>query len=121
MQVPIFELLRKFDGQRVHDDIKLGRRKYRITRLPQFLVLHVKRFLHNRFFTEKNPTIVNFPVKNMELKDTIPVPPGERSLPSLGFLSPVWTDEAFMYQTERLCLPGMTLNILHAQVLGLPV
>jgi U4/U6.U5 tri-snRNP-associated protein 2 len=60
----------------LHDDIKLGRRKYRITRLPQFLVLHVKRFLNNRYFTEKNPTIVNFPVKNLELKDIIPVPRG---------------------------------------------
>ena len=30
----------------------------------------------NNFFVEKNPTIVNFPVKNMELRDIIPVPEG---------------------------------------------
>ena len=76
LQVPIFELLKKFDSERVHDDIKLGRRRYRITKLPQYLVLHVKRFLSNRYFTEKNPTIVNFPVKNLELRDIIPVPKG---------------------------------------------
>ena len=76
--MPIYELLKKFDGQRVHDDIKLGRRRYRITKLPQYLVLHVKRFINNRYFTEKNPTIVNFPVKNLELKDIIPVPEGRQ-------------------------------------------
>ena len=26
---------------------------------------------------EKNPTIVNFPVKNLELRDIIPLPEGE--------------------------------------------
>lgn len=53
-----------------------GRRRFRVTRLPRFLVLHVRRFLKNQFFVEKNPTIVNFPVKNMELSACIPVPKG---------------------------------------------
>jgi U4/U6.U5 tri-snRNP-associated protein 2 len=78
MQVPIFDLLHKFDGERVHDDIKTGRRKFRLTRLPTYMVLHVKRFTKNNFFWEKNPTIVNFPVRNLELRDIIPVPAGER-------------------------------------------
>ncbi len=34
----------------------------------------MKRFTKNNFFLEKNPTIVNFPVKNLELKDIIPLP-----------------------------------------------
>eukprot|EP00798_Chlamydomonas_sp_ICE-L_P031404 gene31404-6570_t len=38
------------------------------------MCLHMKRFTKNNFFVEKNPTIVNFPVKNLELKDIIPVP-----------------------------------------------
>ena len=33
--------------------------------------------LQNNFFMEKNPTIVNFPVKNLELRDIIPLPEGE--------------------------------------------
>lgn len=74
--MPIFEILKKYDGQRIHDDIKNGRRKYRLTRLPKYMVLHMKRFTKNNFFIEKNPTIVNFPVKNLELKDIIPVPTG---------------------------------------------
>lgn len=36
------------------------------------------RRLQNNFFVEKNPTIVNFPVKNMELQDILPVPEGRR-------------------------------------------
>ena len=77
MQVPIFDLLRKFDGQRAVDDAQVGMRRFRITKLPQFLVLHMKRFTKNQFFREKNPTIVNFPVKNLELADIMPVPAGQ--------------------------------------------
>ncbi|KAI3435999.1 hypothetical protein D9Q98_002056 [Chlorella vulgaris] len=80
-QVPIFDILRKFDGELVHEDIKAGRRRFRVTRLPRFLVLHVRRFLKNQFFVEKNPTIVNFPVKNMELSACIPVPKGPNGQP----------------------------------------
>lgn len=81
-QVPIFDILRKFDGQLVHEDIKAGRRRFRVTRLPRFMVLHVRRFLKNQFFVEKNPTIVNFPVKNLELAGCIPVPKGPDSQPA---------------------------------------
>ena len=44
------------------------------------MVLHMKRFMKNQFFREKNPTIVNFPVKNLELADIIPVPAGIRPI-----------------------------------------
>jgi U4/U6.U5 tri-snRNP-associated protein 2 len=75
-QVPVFELLRKFDGARVHDDVRAGRRRFAIARLPPFLVLHAKRFLKNQFFVEKNPTIVNFPVKGLDLGACVALPPG---------------------------------------------
>jgi hypothetical protein len=61
-QVPIFDVMRKFDGDTVTDDIRTGRRRMRITRLPRCLALHFKRFTKNNFFQEKNPTLVNFPV-----------------------------------------------------------
>lgn len=70
--MPIYTILRKFDGQSFHDDIKLGRRKFRITRMPKYLMLHMKRFTKNNFFVEKNPTIVNFPIKNLDLGAVIP-------------------------------------------------
>jgi U4/U6.U5 tri-snRNP-associated protein 2 len=39
----------------------------------------VKRFTRNNFFIEKNPTIVNFPVKNLELRDYLKL---DQSIPS---------------------------------------
>lgn len=55
--------MRKFDGESWSDDLRAGRRQFRLTRLPRFLVLHMRRFTRNNFFREKNPTIVNFPVR----------------------------------------------------------
>ncbi|MEW5299850.1 MAG: hypothetical protein WDW36_002824 [Sanguina aurantia] len=83
-QVPIFHILHKYDGETVLDDIKAGRRRFRITRLPLYLCMHFKRFTKNNFFVDKNPTIVNFPVKNLELHDIIPTPKAKdgSSLPS---------------------------------------
>ena len=102
-QVPIFELLRKFDGVRIHDDIKAGRRRYRLTRLPAYLVLHMKRFTKNNFFWEKNPTIVNFPVRNLELRDTIPVPSGEFAPVSCLWLVILpWILTMFLCAVKRL-------------------
>jgi U4/U6.U5 tri-snRNP-associated protein 2 len=69
--VPIFQLLAKFDSVTVSDDIKAGRRRFRVTKLPRFLALHFKRFTKNNFFIEKNPTLVTFPVKNLELRDAM--------------------------------------------------
>lgn len=70
-QVPIQDLLRKYDGTTIQDDPRAGRRRLQITRLPRYLVLHVKRFVKNQFFVEKNPTIVNFPVKGLDLASCI--------------------------------------------------
>lgn len=47
-QVPIFDILRKFDAATPSEDVRAGRRRFRITRLPRFLVLHVRRFLKNQ-------------------------------------------------------------------------
>ncbi|XWS12914.1 hypothetical protein CRYUN_Cryun37aG0131300 [Craigia yunnanensis] len=74
-QVPLFNILKKFDGETVTTTVRPpARMRYRVTRLPQYLILHMGRFTKNNFFREKNPTLVNFPVKNLELKDYIPLP-----------------------------------------------
>jgi U4/U6.U5 tri-snRNP-associated protein 2 len=75
-QIPIFDLLKKFNGVTIQDDVRMGRRKMRVTRLPKFLAIHVKRFLKNQFFLEKNPTIVNFPVKGLDVNQAIPIAGG---------------------------------------------
>ena len=40
-------------------------------RLFRFIILYIKRFTKNTFFVEKNPTIVNFPVKGIEFGDLL--------------------------------------------------
>ncbi|URD83069.1 U4 U6.U5 tri-snRNP-associated protein [Musa troglodytarum] len=76
-QVPLFNILKKFDGETVTEVVRpcIARMRYRVIRLPKYLILHMRRFTKNNFFIEKNPTLVNFPVKNLELKDYIPLPP----------------------------------------------
>lgn len=71
-QVPLFELFNKYDGitekeDKTYKDIFI--KKYQLLALPSTLILHIKRFTKNTFFVEKNPTIVNFPIKNLILKD----------------------------------------------------
>ncbi|GKU88874.1 hypothetical protein SLEP1_g3088 [Rubroshorea leprosula] len=74
-QVPLFNILKKFDGETITTTVRPpARMRYRVTRLPPYLILHMRRFTRNNFFREKNPTLVNFPVKNLELKDYIPLP-----------------------------------------------
>ncbi len=67
-QIPLLELLKKYDGiTESHNPITHERKKYRLTKLPRFLILHIKRFTKNRWFVEKNPTIVNFPTRTLDL------------------------------------------------------
>ncbi|XP_028777256.1 U4/U6.U5 tri-snRNP-associated protein 2 [Neltuma alba] len=74
-QVPLFNILKKFDGETITEVVRphIARMRYRVTRLPPYIILHMRRFTKNNFFVEKNPTLVNFPVKNLELKDYIPL------------------------------------------------
>merc|ERR1711977_468288 len=71
-QVPLSQLLTKYTGKNICDDSKYGKKSLRIKRLPNFLVLAIRRFNKNIFFWEKNPSIVNFPIKNLDLKDISP-------------------------------------------------
>uniref|UniRef100_A0A6P3ZJF0 U4/U6.U5 tri-snRNP-associated protein 2-like isoform X1 n=1 Tax=Ziziphus jujuba TaxID=326968 RepID=A0A6P3ZJF0_ZIZJJ len=58
-QVPLFNILKKFDGEMVTEVVRprLARMRYRVTRLPRYLILHMRRFTKNNFFVEKNPTL----------------------------------------------------------------
>ena len=68
LKVPLMVLLEKFDGAHWTEfPVELTRKQYHLSKLPSYLVLLVTRFKKNRFFVEKNPTIVTFPVKNLDL------------------------------------------------------
>ncbi|XP_071830110.1 ubiquitin carboxyl-terminal hydrolase 39-like [Apostichopus japonicus] len=73
-QVPLSSLLSKFDGvtekeYKTYKDSTIKR--FELTRLPPYLIICIKRFTKNTFFVEKNRTIVNFPVKNIDFKDML--------------------------------------------------
>lgn len=65
-QVPLTTILQKFDGKKVQE-VNNQMKRYSITRLPEFLIFHIKRFNKNSWTHEKNPTIVNFPIKNVDM------------------------------------------------------
>ena len=65
-------MLKKYDGKIfVEEPVTCVKRKYKIYDLPQYLIIHIKRFTKNDFFVEKNPTIVNFPIKNLDLSEYV--------------------------------------------------
>jgi len=73
-QVSLYTILSKFNGQtekeyKTYKDNFL--KKFELVKLPQFIILYIKRFTKNTFFVEKNPTIVNFPVKGIEFGDLL--------------------------------------------------
>jgi U4/U6.U5 tri-snRNP-associated protein 2 len=59
LQVPLFNILKKFDGESVTEVVRpqLARMRYRVMKLPQYMILHMRRFTKNNFFVEKNPTL----------------------------------------------------------------
>lgn len=73
-QVPLFQLLEKYNGFNTLDNSKPGRRYHRLSSLPRFLIIMIHRFNKNAFFIEKNQTIVTVPDKPFILAEAIPVP-----------------------------------------------
>ncbi|XP_064604275.1 ubiquitin carboxyl-terminal hydrolase 39-like [Liolophura sinensis] len=73
-QVPLATILSKFNGvsekeYKTYKDSTMKR--FEITHLPPYIILYVKRFNKNYFVLEKNRTIVNFPVKNVDFGDLL--------------------------------------------------
>ncbi|XP_014786420.1 U4/U6.U5 tri-snRNP-associated protein 2 [Octopus bimaculoides] len=73
-QVPLANILAKFNGitekeYKTYKDSTMKR--FKIFKLPPYIILYVKRFTKNYFVSEKNPTIVNFPIKNIDFGDLL--------------------------------------------------
>ncbi|KAI9334707.1 u4/U6.U5 tri-snRNP-associated protein 2-like protein [Obelidium mucronatum] len=67
-QVPLSSLLEKYDGV-TDKEYTQSIKRFRLTKLPQFLIFHIKRFTKNNFTTEKNSTIVNFPIRGVDMRE----------------------------------------------------
>uniref|UniRef100_A0A4W3I8I8 ubiquitinyl hydrolase 1 n=1 Tax=Callorhinchus milii TaxID=7868 RepID=A0A4W3I8I8_CALMI len=71
-QVPLFNILAKFNGitEKEYKTYKENfLKRFQLTKLPPYLIFYIKRFTKNNFFVEKNPTIVNFPITNVDLRE----------------------------------------------------
>ncbi|KAI5850043.1 hypothetical protein BZA05DRAFT_400713 [Tricharina praecox] len=70
-QVPLTTILSKYDG--LHSQELLGqRRRYRLLHpMPPYLIFHVKRFAKNKFVEERNPTIVTFSPRALDMSPYI--------------------------------------------------
>jgi U4/U6.U5 tri-snRNP-associated protein 2 len=71
-QEPLVNVLHKYDGITYTDIVNQQtglpcRKRYQLLHLPDYLILHLARFTNNQYQREKNPTIVAFPVKNLDL------------------------------------------------------
>ena len=86
-QVPLTTILNKYNGMQPQEKMK-NRVRYRLLHpLPPYLVFHIKRFSRNKFVSERNPTIVTFPVRSLDMAPYVEpnpkaYPPGE----------PIWYD-----------------------------
>ncbi|KAF1953978.1 U4/U6.U5 tri-snRNP-associated protein 2 [Byssothecium circinans] len=86
-QVPLVNILSKYDGIRPQEKMK-NRVRYRLIHpLPPCLLFNIKRFSKNKFVSERNPTIVTFPITSLDMSAYVEpnpkeYPPGE----------PIWYD-----------------------------
>ena len=83
-QVPLTSILSKYDGLRSQEAMN-QRKRYRLLHpLPPYLLFHIKRFSKNKFVQERNPTIVTFPTRSLDMSPYVEPnpkihPPGEPS------------------------------------------
>ena len=77
-QINLLTLMKKYDGITLSEEVQSKdgvdvsvKRKYIIKKLPKYLFLHIKRFSKNNFFKEKNPMIVSFPLRDLDLGEFV--------------------------------------------------
>ncbi|KAI0996146.1 putative mRNA-splicing protein [Podosphaera aphanis] len=98
-QVPLTSILSKYDGIRGQEHLN-QRKRYRLLHpLPPYLLFHIKRFSTNKFVSERNPTIVTFDARNLDMSPYVEPNP---KLHKVG--EPVWYD--------------LVANIVHEAIMG---
>lgn len=98
-QIPLTSILSKYDGIKAQEHLS-QRKRYRLLHpLPPYLLFHIKRFSKNKFVSERNPTIVTFDARNLDMSPYVEPNP---ALHPMG--EPVWYD--------------LVANIVHEAVRG---
>jgi len=81
-QVDIYSLLAKYDGH-TSQELAGERRRYKISKLPPYIIFHIKRLKRTDFTVEHNPTIVTFPLTSLDMKEyaySFAAPPGTSTM-----------------------------------------
>ncbi|WVR03917.1 hypothetical protein IAU60_000916 [Kwoniella sp. DSM 27419] len=92
-QVPLSTILAKFDGKTTQE-FGPTLKRHHLTMLPPYLILHIKRFTKNNFVEERNPTIVNFPLRGVDVRDYVDPKPADPIHMVYDLLSTVTLDTA---------------------------
>ncbi|KAF0493189.1 cysteine proteinase [Gigaspora margarita] len=75
-QVALTTILSKYDGRTPLESAGTLKRS-QLVHLPNYIIFHIKRFTKNNWAAEKNPTIVNFPIKNLDMGEYLENPSAE--------------------------------------------
>lgn len=67
-QATISDVLAKYNGSNVQETSGVLRR-FKLLALPDFLILHIKRFVKNRHVQEKNFTVLNYPLVALDMAE----------------------------------------------------
>lgn len=86
-QIPLTTILSKYDGIKAQERLNT-RVRYRLVHpLPPCLLFHIKRFSKNKFVSERNPTIVTFSTRSLDMSPYVEPNP---SVHASG--EPIWYD-----------------------------
>mmetsp|Transcript_45798 Transcript_45798/g.111652 ORF Transcript_45798/g.111652 Transcript_45798/m.111652 type:complete len:589 (+) Transcript_45798:57-1823(+) len=132
-QEPLVNVMKKFDGNFSDAISKSGavqKKRYRLKELPPYLIVHLARFKTNNYSREKNPTIVAFPVKNLDLsKYTFPddnkQPPTEEEIRGMSvkelraLLTKYGRDDVANNAVEKTELVEATIDFVSKQLADL--
>lgn len=86
-QVPLTTLLAKYNGVTPQEKSSHRVRHRLLHPLPPYLLISIKRFSRNKFVSERNPTIVTFPVHSLDMAPFVEPNP---SVQKPG--EPIWYD-----------------------------
>ncbi|WWC60217.1 uncharacterized protein I303_102783 [Kwoniella dejecticola CBS 10117] len=106
-QVPLSTILAKFDGKTTQE-FGPTLKRHHLTKLPPYLILHIKRFTKNNFVSERNPTIVNFPLRGVDVTDYVDPKPTDPMHTQYDLLSNVTLDTTKASTETSGTGPGIT-------------
>ncbi|WWC87774.1 uncharacterized protein L201_002666 [Kwoniella dendrophila CBS 6074] len=106
-QVPLSTILAKFDGKTTQE-FGPTLKRHHLTMLPPYLILHIKRFTKNNFVSERNPTIVNFPLKGVDVSEYVDPKPTDPMHTQYDLLSNVTLDTTKASTETSGTGPGIT-------------